>query len=559
MSTPYEITIKVNGRELPPGSSITFVEVTHAVNRIPRASISLMEGETNKNDFHFVSKAMYAPGNEVSIMAKKGDKAQKVVFQGLIVRSKFRHSAFGPAFDLDLYDAAYRLTRQRNFRVFKQDSTDEQAFRNSLKLLKHNSSPAVKYGKVEMPAIKHKNLVQHDLTDWDFLCMRANACGRVVLVKNGEINVVVPKLQRAAGTITYGLDPLLEVELEADAQDLIGGFEAWNKELQKVKPVPQKTTLSSSPLAPKHYKATTAAKALGGFQLKEFLPTPMPKPELQAYTEGRIMRGKGSGTKGHLRMQERAEFEIGKCIQLKGFGSINNEKVYISGVKHQIDVSSWTVDVQLGLSGQSYLEDREWNAPEAQGLLGPAQGLHYAEVTKLKKDKEKKLLVQVSVPGEDKKTNLLWATMATPYAGKDHSVWFHPEVGDLVVLGYMNNDPRYPVILGGIHRTVTENPVKWDAQNKEKGIMLRQGIGILFNDKDGTVKITTAAKPAEGQTITLDKKKGEISLNHKTKSKVIINDKGLTIDTQGDLKINAKKIDINGKAITIKGSSIDLK
>ena len=45
----------------------------------------------------------------------------------------------------------------------------------------------------------------------------------------------------------------------------------------------------------------------------------------------------------------------------------------------------------------------------------------------------------------------VWARMAHVYATEDCGFVFYPEVGDEVVLGFFDDDPTYPVILGSLY------------------------------------------------------------------------------------------------------------
>jgi len=44
----------------------------------------------------------------------------------------------------------------------------------------------------------------------------------------------------------------------------------------------------------------------------------------------------------------------------------------------------------------------------------------------------------------------LWARVAVPFAGRDHGAFMLPDVGSEVVVGFLQGDPRYPVVIGSL-------------------------------------------------------------------------------------------------------------
>jgi phage protein D len=70
----------------------------------------------------------------------------------------------------------------------------------------------------EATKLNHKQLVQHHISDWDFMLLRAEANGMLVLVNDGEIKLAHPKIQaKEALQVNYG-SSILEFESEIDAR-----------------------------------------------------------------------------------------------------------------------------------------------------------------------------------------------------------------------------------------------------------------------------------------------------------------------------------------------------
>ena len=89
-------------------------------------------------------------------------------------------------------------------------------------------------------------------------------------------------------------------------------------------------------------------------------------------------------------------------------------------------------------------------APGASGLLPPIAGLQTGIVKQVAKDPGGQFRVALELPLLQMPGQLVWARLASFYASNKIGEVFYPEVGDEVVAGFMNQDPRYPVILGSL-------------------------------------------------------------------------------------------------------------
>jgi len=130
------------------------------------------------------------------------------------------------------------------------------------------------------------------------------------------------------------------------------------------------------------------------------------------------------------------------------------------------------------------------------------------------------------------------------YATKEAGSFFMPEIDDEVVLGFLNKDPRFPVILGMMYNEKSATPYTPEAPNNTKAIVTREQLKIIFNEKDKSIIIET---PAENR-ITLTDKDKKIIIEDQNKNLIEMSPKGILIKTDKDLKI-----EVGGKT-SIKGN-----
>ena len=83
------------------------------------------------------------------------------------------------------------------------------------------------------------------------------------------------------------------------------------------------------------------------------------------------------------------------------------------------------------------------------------RGLVVATVTD-NKDPKGLARVRVRLPWQDGNQESYWARLAMPMAMSDRGVYFLPEVGDEVLVGFEKGHPTHPCVLGSL----------WNGQNK---------------------------------------------------------------------------------------------
>lgn len=129
---------------------------------------------------------------------------------------------------------------------------------------------------------------------------------------------------------------------------------------------------------------------------------------------------------------------------------------------------------------------------------------------------------------QDANMNSPWIRICMPYAGKDKGVFFVPEIGEEVMVGFEMNNAERPFIIGTLYNGTGTPDEKWSTkkdggtQDNIKAIRTRNGHTILFNDKGdaGLIEIYDNKNNTYHITLSAD-------------------DKKITIYSAGDIEINA--------------------
>ena len=83
---------------------------------------------------------------------------------------------------------------------------------------------------------------------------------------------------------------------------------------------------------------------------------------------------------------------------------------------------------------------------------GQTQATHLAEVVAVN-DPDNRTRVQIKLlnfDGVSSQDGPVWARVAVPFAGSDRGAFFLPDVGDEVLVTFLNGDPRFPIVIGGL-------------------------------------------------------------------------------------------------------------
>jgi uncharacterized protein involved in type VI secretion and phage assembly len=238
-------------------------------------------------------------------------------------------------------------------------------------------------------------------------------------------------------------------------------------------------------------------------------------------------------------------------IDVQGMSERLNGTAYISGVSHHIYEETWMTEVKVGLSDDWFIETKPNIAtPPAAGLIPPIHGLQIGVVKDIHTDPRGEIRVLVDVPVIEPSGKGLWARLAHFYATNEAGQFFMPEIGDEAVLGFLNDDPNFPMILGTVYSNTHVAPYVPDEENTYKAIVTNSHMKIEFED---VKRILTIWTPNENYMIFSDDE-GTITIEDENKNKMVMSADGINMYTPKDFVLLA---DAN---ISIEaGSNIEVK
>lgn len=543
-----KLTITSDGSPLADSIKIVSVEINKSINKISIARIVVLDGDMPDDAFPVSDADSFKPGAVIKISAGY-DQTDESIFEGVVIRHGIKISGANYArLVIECRDKAVGMTiGRKNANYVDQKDSDIIT-----KLIGNCSGLTADVGSTDT---QYKELVQYYCTDWDFMIARAEVNGLLAIVDAGTVTVKAPETSADATlTVTYGAD-LMEFHADIDARTQLTSVKGttWDMATQAV----QEQAASPQTLNTQgNLDSATLAKVIGLDAYRLQTPVTMESGALKAWADGQQLKAGLARIRGRMKFQGSSKAKPGALIELKGVGARFSGNVFVSAVNHEIENGNWITEVEFGMPHNWFTEQSDVVAPAAAGLTPGIEGLQIGVVKKLDADPDGQYKIQVSVPVLQAETDGVWARLASFYGSDGIGAFFIPEIGDEVILGYFNNDPSYPVILGSLYSSKHKPPYELTADNFTKAIVTKSKLKIIFDDDK---KIVTVITPANNQIVISDDAKS-ILLQDQNQNKVELKPDGIYIDSAKDIVMSAKgKVTITAVGNIESTSNADIK
>jgi Rhs element Vgr protein len=545
-------SITVNGQVLPDAVGILEIVVTNMVNAIPKAKVVVMDGSAAAQNFDLSNGTNFIPGAEISIAAGYNGE-NEVIFSGLIISQTLRANEDGSQMEIECRDKAIKLTAGRKNKIW-EDVSDNDAITD---LVGQNGITA----DIDGLNLQHKQLVQFNCSNWDFIVTRAELNSALVITEAGKLTIGMPNAsQESTATYTYGSE-IYDFEAQMDArtqypQVLTKNWNYTNQEVKEgtstVKTLPQQGNISGDDLA----------EVLGWEDNSLYHSGNVAEQESTEWATAQLFRSRLNKVIGNFRVQGDNKLKPGIIVELLGIGERFSGKCWVTGVIHSYSgEAAWYSHVQFGLDKKlhSYNFDDIVEKP-ATGIIPPVNGLQIGIVTQLESDPDGENRIRVRLPTVENEGDGIWARLASVDAGKDHGWVWNPEINDEVIIGFINDDPRDAVILGRLYSSSFPPHLEAKDDNYLKGLSTKSKLQVLFDDEKKIIKIETPG----GNFITLDEDQKQIAIQDINGNKIEMSEDGIKIESikdiilkaSGDFKIDGTNITTNANAqLKLSGSA----
>lgn len=533
--TPYsenpvitDFEILADGTKISDTIQVRSVSVKLEINKIPHAKISIYDWDQSALDFTVSKAGTFKRGVKIVINAGY-DSAKQQIFSGVVIQNHISASSSGiPTLDIECEDVIRKMTIGRKNTYFvKQKDSDIIST-----LVSNNGGSAT----VDATSAQHEMLIQENLSDWDFMLSRAEVNSMAVIVDSGAVTVKKPNLNDTSVlTCSYGIDMFTfngEINSESQIDKVI--VTAWDISSQATIQVTvsnPNASSNSSELEVRTFEMKTAANVT--------------QDDLTAWANAQMDKFLLSQKKGSASFKGSAKVKPGTIIEFKNVSTLSGP-AYISSVDHSLEGGNWTTSVGLGLSAEWFTEKVGIQGP---GTAGPVSGnskLTIGKVKQLDQDPDTQYRIMITLPLMQDDNEGVWARLSSYYATSSAGSFFIPEIEDEVIVGFLNDDPGTPVVLGSLYSSSNKAPSDLTKDNYTKALITKALNKMEFDDENKVITITT---PGNNQAVMSDKDKS-VTIKDQNSNSIVMNEDGITIKDK-----NGNKIVLSSSGIEINSAS----
>jgi Rhs element Vgr protein len=510
------------------------LSVNKSFNKVAYAKLVFIDGAVADRNFTLSSDNTFKPGNEIRVQLGYHGNVE-TVFEGIIIKQAIKIKQDGTSLmTIEAKDKAIKLTgaRKSNYFIDKTDSD----------IITQLAEATALQHDIETTTFLNKQLVQFETTDWDFIVTRAEANSMLVLTDDGKLVIKKPATSTTPVlTATYGQN-IFEFDAEMDARRQVENVtgHSWDYTQQQLENSDNGTAVFTE-------TGNLSSDDLGtvmGATVELNHTGHLTQDQLQNWADAYALRNKLSKAVGRVHIQGSAVVKPGTMISLDGVGDRFNGNVFVTGVLHQYN-GNWQTDIQFGWREDWFYKKEEVMEKPAAGLLPGINGLQIGLVVDVD-DPEGQYRVKVHVPMITSSNEGMWARVSTLDAGAERGVYFRPQVNDEVLLGFLNDDPREPVVLGYLHsQDAKKSPLPEKANNLEYGFVTHEKLKLIFDDTNK--KLTISVPGAAGEkTIVINDDSGAIEIKDDNQNSIKMDSSGITIKAgSGNVTIKGTMVMIN--------------
>ncbi|MEM5567086.1 type VI secretion system tip protein VgrG [Psychroserpens sp. AS72] len=537
-SAPSElisVQLSINGKVN--NALIIRIDVEKSINKIAMATIRIKDGSIAEEGFKFSDSSEFNPGNKIEIKAGYHTNEQ-TIFKGVILSHSISIDANdGPSLRIECKDESFKTTHglKNNYFADSSDSDIISTILNNYSVSKDLDNTSIKY----------KEVIQYGVTDWDFILSRAEINGLVVATDDGKMCIKKPVVSsNPVHTLTYG-DNIIELDLTVGSEEQLMSVDAisWDASNQKII-----LGKSQEPIVNEQGNIT-GKKLANVLNVNELLQTPthIEQDALNSWANSRLLKSRLSRIKGTILLEGNAAIKPNTIVEIKGVGRKMNGNAYVSSVSHDLYEGRWLSKISIGLN-----QEAPANVIKPSSHNPAINGLQIGIVKKTHDDPDGEFRVLVTLPLLKNSDDGIWARLSNLYASNGFGNFFYPEIGDEVILGFLDDNPSAPIILGSMYSKTNAPFTTPNEKNTHKSITTNSLMSIDFDEEN---KVITLKTPGNN-VITLSDKKKEITLTDQNNNSVKLNDAGITIDSKKNIDIKAaNNIIVSAVNIDIKANS----
>lgn len=556
------VTVYINESPLDKKFMLSTVWVRKEVNKIGKAELNfkawstIESGEDTDGD-----NAEFTPGNSIRIEAGYfSTTPEESIFEGIITSQQLEIEAQGDAtLKIECRDYFYPATMAQKTNIFTK--VDDN------KLL---STLAGKYQPISATigaaSTENNEVTQYNISDWDFILNRAKLNGFFIITEGKKAIIDVPDLSKSSVfTFSFGKNIIgIKGKLQATKQLAKVQVLAWNSKEQKVMSVIVDTN-SVSDNDQGDISPDELAKKMGSNELTLQTSEYIDDDTIKKWATAKLVENILKRVQGDISCNGTAVIKAGSIVTVEEVSKHIDGKAFCGAVEHELKDGAWQTTASMGHSDSS-TEESSNDKTSSTSKKNAISGLQIGKVSQIENDPAKEHNIQVEIPlFKSDEVNKIWARLATFWSSDQYGSFFIPDVGDEVVIGFLDNDPSKPLILGSLYSSKLPPANEITKENTIRSLVTKSKMKLEFDEDK---KIITLITPGENSLEINDDGKC-IKLTDQNSNKITMDENGITIESSKSLTLKAKTdisieagtdVKVKGpSSVSIQGSNIEAK
>ncbi|MCB5187025.1 phage baseplate assembly protein V [Methylobacillus caricis] len=509
MTTPILV---INGARSSLAGNLKMLRIEQRLNALPNAYLQL--------EFDTLNAFDQASGNLLPNQLLEIHADSQILFQGKVQQQKIKFGAGKYLLTLICWHQAAALQTHVRSRCFAENS-DSQTIHELL-------APYGIKADIESSTLHHHGLIQHNISDWDFLLQRLNANGLVAYFSGRKLIVTSPVLQPAQG-VALSYQEIISLDIAVDGNQQTGGLKlsAWNSGEQSL--FEANAEAPDFSVNDRLATATLVEDAAQDIQTQH-LAGEFTEQGLQTAANARLTQLRLAAVQGKISALDLHHAAPGQTLNLDAMGTLLSGNYYISGVTHEWPAGAPPqTNFELGLSQQT--ASRPTSNTVSNLLIG--------KVIETGEDPAGEARIKITCPLIDPYGHGTWARLIVPEAGHYSGTAFMPEAGSEVMVGFTGHDLQTAVVFGAFHSSAIPSPF---ASADQKGYVSHAGMNIIFDENQRSVSIET---PSGNGLAIADE---EIILRDRHANRISMGEQGIRIESQAGVSIHSTELDLAGQS-----------